>query len=288
MKSSFCIAGHTICLHGADLSLLPNFEPFRCDDDAPALLHIYIGDDCPALPVQAQEIGQFDCGGTNHGVYRADDGAYLFEVSDSSGLLCAAMHASADFRECHIGVVATSAASRAFGLGNCLMMAYAFATAPLATLLMHASVIRKDGRAYAMTAPSGTGKSTHTYLWYKYIEGCDLMNDDNPVVRVIDGEARIYGSPWSGKTRCYRNTWAPVGAFVRIRQHPRNEIRPLTTIEAFAALLPAMSSMKWDHRVHTAVCDTIGQVLQSGTKVYELKCLPDAEAARLCYETVSR
>lgn len=37
------------------------------------------------------------------------------------------------------------------------------------------------------------------------------MNDDNPVVRVIDGEAMIYGSPWSGKTPCYRQVKAPLG-----------------------------------------------------------------------------
>ena len=52
-------------------------------------------------------------------------------------------------------------------------------------MLMHASVIRHQGKGYLMTAPSGTGKSTHTRLWYDNIPGCDLMNDDNPVVRIF-------------------------------------------------------------------------------------------------------
>ena len=53
-------------------------------------------------------------------------------------------------------------------------------------------------------------------MWLRCIPGCDLMNDDNPVVRVIDGEAMIYGSPWSGKTPCYRQVKAPLGAITQI------------------------------------------------------------------------
>ena len=138
-----------------------------------------------------------------------------------------------------------------------------------------------------MTAPSGTGKSTHTRLWYENIPNCDLMNDDNPVVRVIGDNAIVYGSPWSGKTPCYRNVQAPIGAFVRIQQRPENAIRPLVSLEAFSVLLSAMSSMKWEKRVYNGICDGISELMRL-CKVYELGCLPNAEAARLCHETVAR
>ena len=46
------------------------------------------------------------------------------------------------------------------------------------------------------------------------------MNDDNPIVRVIDGKAFVYGSPWSGKTPCYRNVVAPIAAFIQLHQQP--------------------------------------------------------------------
>ena len=132
----------------------------------------------------------------------------------------------------------------------------------------------------------GTGKSTHTRLWYDHIPGCDLMNDDNPVLRIVDGCPMVYGSPWSGKTPCYRNVSAPVGAMVRIRQHPSNSIRQMKPVEALAELLPAMSSMKWDKRVYSGVYDTLIRLI-SLCKIYELKCLPNAEAAFLCHDTVS-
>lgn len=57
----------------------------------------------------------------------------------------------------------------AFVLNNILMMIYAFNTACSDTVLMHASVIKKDGKGYLFQGKSGTGKSTHSGLWLKHI-----------------------------------------------------------------------------------------------------------------------
>lgn len=284
------VGGHLLAIHflneGNDESLLPSFAPFVSQDTEAPVLEVTVDDDF-RIAERGQEIGQFDCGGSNHGVYRLPDGSYQFEVSDISGTLCSVMQADAEFRHATVALLADTWNQRNFGLNNAMMMCYAFRTATMGTLLMHASVIRKDGYAYAMTAPSGTGKSTHTHLWYKNIPGCDLMNDDNPVVRLQDGQVTLYGSPWSGKTPCYRNIQAPVGAFVRIQQRPCNEIMQMRPVQAFATLLPAMSSMKWDARVYNGICDTVSAIVGL-VGVYELGCLPDAGAAHLCYETVRR
>lgn len=272
-----------------DASLLPSFRPFVLTDDEaaqgkPALV-VTVRDDF-RFETMGQEVGQFDCGGCNHGVYLLEDGSYQFEVSDVSGKRCSLMQSNPDFSHCTVALTGESFVQRNFGLNNAMMMAFAFCFAEQGLLLVHASVIRKDGYGYLMTAPSGTGKSTHTHLWYKNIPGCDLMNDDNPIVRVLEnGEAIIYGSPWSGKTPCYRNIQAPIGAFVRIQQRPKNEIRQMSAIEAFTTLLPAVSSMKWDKRVYKGVCQTISSLVGK-VKVFELGCLPDAEAAHVCYNAV--
>lgn len=291
MKTArYKVANHIIDIRFADShndeTLIPSFAPFVCDQTGDAVMTMTV-DDSFRLGEYGTEVGQFDCGGTNHGVYVREDGSYQFEVSDIDGQLCSIMEATADFTQVRVALLAEKLHQRRFGINNCIMMAYAFSTADKDTLLMHASVIRKDGYAYAMTAPSGTGKSTHTYLWYKNIPGCDLMNDDNPVIRIVDGIVTLFGSPWSGKTPCYRNIQAPVGAFVRIQQRPQNEIKQLAPLHAFTNLLPAMSSMKWDKRVYNGVCDTISTILES-VKVYELGCLPDAAAAHLCYDTIRR
>lgn len=75
------------------------------------------------------------------------------------------------------------------------MLIFAFAGSLKETLLIHASLVRQNGYGYAFIAKSGTGKSTQVSMWLRYLKGCDLMNDDNPIIRIINGEAFIYGSP---------------------------------------------------------------------------------------------
>ncbi|MBR6128199.1 MAG: hypothetical protein IKQ07_01055 [Bacteroidaceae bacterium] len=269
--------------------ILPSFSPFVCEEEGDLLFTMDVEHGAPVDFSQLEEIGQFDCGGANHGVYRDADRGYAFEISlpecDGGALSCCLI-TNADFSHCRAVLMEGSLRQKQFGLNNAMMMAYAFSASEQDTLLIHASVIRNNGYGYLFTAPSGTGKSTHTHLWYQYIPGSDLMNDDNPVVRLIEGEARIYGSPWSGKTPCYRNIWAPVGAITRIEQKPENTIRRMAPVEAFATMLPAVSSMKWDKRVYNGICRCISRLLKT-TPIYLLGCRPDEEAAHVSHDAIA-
>ena len=174
-----------------------------------------------------------------------------------------------------------------FGINNAIMVLYALATADKHTALFHSSVVSYEGRAYMFLGTSGTGKSTHSRLWLKYIEGTELVNDDNPVVRILDdGSIWVYGSPWSGKTPCYRNVSYPLGAFVMLSQAPRNVIRRMRPIEAYAALLASISGKRWDSRMAEGLHDTENLLVTNGA-VWHLDCLPDEEAALLCCRTVN-
>ena len=169
-----------------------------------------------------------------------------------------------------------------FGVNNALMVMYALATANKRTALFHSSVVSYQGRGYMFLGHSGTGKSTHSSLWLKYIEGTELVNDDNPVVRVLeDGEVRVYGSPWSGKTPCYRNVSYPVGAIVKLSQAPYNKIERLKGIMAYAAVVPSISGKRWDKELAEGLHETENLIAQHA-RVWHLDCLPDEEAAQLC------
>ncbi len=292
-KRYYRVGGHPLSIslaNGGDIDrMVPSFARFALADapEEPLVFEVVVDDNWP-WEEPRHEIGQFDSTGNNYGVYLRPDGGYQYEITDVSGVLCARVTTNSDFSHVAVALTGVTAEQRNFGLNNALMLAYAFATADRQTLLMHASVIRHAGRGYLMTAPSGTGKSTHTRLWYDNIPDCDLMNDDNPVVRIYpDGEVVVFGSPWSGKTPCYRNIQAPVGAIVRIQQRPENTIRMLRPTEAFSMLLPQMSSMKWDARVYRGVCDSIANLVRL-CRIYELGCLPDAAAAHLCHDTVTQ
>jgi len=169
-----------------------------------------------------------------------------------------------------------------FGVNNALMVMYALATSNKRTALFHSSVVSYQGKGYMFLGQSGTGKSTHSSLWLKYIEGTELVNDDNPVVRVLENnEVRVYGSPWSGKTPCYRNVSYPIGAIVKLSQAPHNEIQRLKGIKAYAAVVPSISGKRWDKELAEGLHETENLIAQYA-RVWHLDCLPDEAAAQLC------
>ena len=187
---------------------------------------------------------------------------------------------------------------------------------------IHSSVISLNGGAVLFLGESGTGKSTHTRLWREHIPGAELLNDDSPIVRIVQTadadpicgavqnpanapaaaaetpdasaattgapkpQAMVFGAPWSGKTPCYRNVCQPIRAIVRLSQAPHNRIRRLRAIEAIGALLPSCPpSFAHDETLEDAVCATVSAVVAQ-VPVYHLECLPDAAAAELACRTI--
>lgn len=164
-----------------------------------------------------------------------------------------------------------------------VMIAFAQSAVLRKTLLLHASVVENRNKGYAFLGKSGTGKSTHARLWIEYIEGTRLLNDDNPAVRVdAAGDVYVYGTPWSGKTPCYRNVKLPLTVLVRLKQDSHNEFFICTDAKALITLLPSCSSMRWDVRLYTALCDTLQLIIEK-VPIALLSCLPNEEAAQLCY-----
>lgn len=267
--------------------LLPSYAPFfvgRHTDHQLALKAI-VDNNLVSNQPEGEELGQFDCGGCNHGIYKIADG-YKLLISTEEGNLASALKTNSDFSECSISLLGEEK-NHPFGLGNALMIAFAFAASYYNILLMHASVTMQGGYGYLFLGKSGTGKSTHSSLWRKYIPGSDLLNDDNPAVRFTnEGQAIVYGTPWSGKTPCYRNLQLPIGAFVRLEQFPENVIRKEPPIQSFASILSSCSTMVWDKPSYDHIAHTTEQVVAHVPAFY-LQCRADEEAAQLSYQTIA-
>lgn len=172
-----------------------------------------------------------------------------------------------------------------FAFDNALMLLFALASAASDTLEIHASAVMYRGRGYAFLGPSGTGKSTHSRLWLSHLSDAELLNDDNPVLRVFNGTSCIHGTPWSGKTSCYRDVSVPLGAVVQLAQAPRNAIRKLGPVEAYAALFSAISGLKMQEPMASDLHRTMERIVLQ-VPFYRLECLPDVTAAALCASTV--
>ncbi len=268
------VAGHRFCVTG-EAEGFANYEPFLCEEGE-TVFALSIGDG--EAPEYVEEIRQEDegqeiiCGKT-----AADEAVFEFHWwNDTAGwLIC-----SADY---HKGRLITTGRHVKMAIDNALMVLYALATADRQTALFHAAVVSYEGKGYMFLGPSGTGKSTHAGLWLRYIAGTALVNDDNPVVR--DGV--VYGSPWSGKTPCYRNVHYPLGGIVVLSQAPYNRIQRLSGLHAYAALVASISGKRWDARIADGLHQT-ENALASTVPVWHLECLPDEEAARVCQLTIKR
>ena len=274
------------------LRLLTNYEPFVVKGAAgmPAGASAGSVGEKPAFalevvseetaPEYAEETRQQDegqeivCGRTPAGDSVFD---FFLGKSRSGVLVCS------DRYRC--GKLYLSGHADKFAIDNSLMVMYALATAGSGTALFHSAIVSQGGRGYMFLGKSGTGKSTHARLWLRHVEGAELVNDDNPVVRLLPDGAWVYGSPWSGKTPCYRNVAVPLGGIVLLSQAPYNKIARLGGVQAYAALVPSISGKRWDRAVADGLHAT-ENALAMGVKVWYLECLPDEEAARLCFETV--
>ena len=218
------------------------------------------------------------------GFYRSGEG-YLAEFSPMPGKpVCGTLEISGDFSKGHLYAEGRPV-DQEFALNNSLMLLFAFASAARQALEMHASVVMHGGRGFLFLGRSGTGKSTHSSLWLKYIEGTELLNDDNPVVRIVDGSVRVFGTPWSGKTPCYKAQDVPVGAIVRLHQALENTIERLGTVQAYASVMASCSGYRPIRAIADAQHETLA-VIATGIPCFELGCLPDEAAAKLCQQTV--
>lgn len=177
-------------------------------------------------------------------------------------------------------------ARRVSGMANILLrMMVTYNSVSVPSLMMHSSVVAKNGEAVMFLGASGTGKSTHSRLWLENIPGTELVNDDNPILRLENGRAYVYGTPWSGKTPCYRNVRFPVRAIVRLTQGPENRISRVSGLHAYASLMGAASTVRWERRVMEAVITTASKIAEV-VPFFDLQCLPNADAARTCHDTI--
>lgn len=169
-------------------------------------------------------------------------------------------------------------------LNDLLMLSFIYSAAFAQVVLIHASCIAIGEDGVAFLGPSGIGKSTHSRLWLAHIPHTRLLNDDQPALRLLpEGDVLLYGTPWSGKTPCYRNEKVRLRALFQMKQARENEAVRLTGIQAFRMLLGASSLMGRDGVSFAAISKTLSQIA-GHIPAFVLRNRPEEAAARLSHE----
>lgn len=151
-------------------------------------------------------------------------------------------------------------------------------------VLFHCSALQFRGKAYLFTAPSGTGKSTHTRLWREYF-GSDvqMINDDKPLLKISPEKVTVFGTPFAGKEGLQTNTSAPVAGIVLLHQDTQNRIRRLSEEEAYPRLL----SQTYRPKEQMAIVKTMELVERlAALPVYSLGCTISTKAVETAYHAL--
>ena len=151
-------------------------------------------------------------------------------------------------------------------------------------LFLHASAVILDGKAWLFTAPSGTGKSTHTEKWCRLF-GARYLNDDKPVLRLQEGIWHACGTPWSGKHDLSENVQVPLGGIAVLCRAEENLIRRMTPAEALPYFMSQSQYRQTKENMERQLALTDRLLRQ--IPVWQLYCRNDDEAATLSHATMT-
>ncbi len=151
-------------------------------------------------------------------------------------------------------------------------------------MMVHASAVVLDGKAYLFSADSGTGKSTHTQLWLKRFPDAYILNDDKPAVRLEGNQLFAYGTPWSGKTDWNVNQKVPLGGLVFLQRSEQNWVRPASGNQMVNNLLKQTLRRLSAPRMEKML--DMADALLRNTKVLELGCNISLDAVDTVYQAL--
>lgn len=155
-------------------------------------------------------------------------------------------------------------------------------------MMLHASAVEYDGKAYLFSGYCGVGKSTHTRLWRELFgTSVRIFNDDKPALRFIDGKWYAYGTPWCGKNNININMKVPLAGICFMKQAQHNKIRKLSHQEAVQKIV-SQTIYRFNKKENLELMLSHVDRLVNQIPIFELENRPEIEAARLSYETMCR
>ena len=154
-------------------------------------------------------------------------------------------------------------------------------------MLFHGSSVMVNGKGYVFTAPSGTGKSTHTAILKKFLgDNLTYINDDKPILKVEDNRVFVYGSPWNGKHLLGGNLKAPLDAICLIVRSEENRVEKVDATTFLKVLFE--QSMGFDDQETAEKVLEILSVIMENSRFFKVYCNTDISAGKCSFEGIMK
>lgn len=111
---------------------------------------------------------------------------------------------------------------------------------------VHSSgIIDSSGKGFLFVGQSGAGKTTMTRLWQKH-EGVQILSDDRIILRKVDNNIWMYGTPWHGEAEISCAAQARLSHIFFLRHGQKNVLvsqkRAESAVRLFACGFPPFYS----------------------------------------------
>jgi hypothetical protein len=94
-------------------------------------------------------------------------------------------------------------------------------------------VVDAQERGHLFLGHSGAGKSTSARLWQR-LPGTRVLSDDRIILRVANGQVRMFGTPWHGDAGIASSDSARLSSMYVLEHGKQNELTPLAPGRAAA------------------------------------------------------
>lgn len=253
-------------------------DPYLTPDAAFPFRHITVKRSRPARSVATAGLlllRQETSGFFRRQVFRNSNGGTLWQFLRSQGnTVCLQYAVSPDWRE--ITLLCDNTKTAGLVAFEYLGQMFPACALTFGLLTFHGVLMEYEGHGVIISAPSGTGKTTHARLWRDYKHAL-IINGDRAACRKADGVWTGSGLPWSGTSGEQINRSVPVTALVVLERGEQNEAHCVTGSEAFGAVLPHVQCPVWDAELTDKAMELMDDFL-SEVPVIRLCCRPDAES----------
>ncbi len=146
-------------------------------------------------------------------------------------------------------------------------------------IVLHGAAVEYHRKGIIFTGISGAGKSTQAHLWQKHRDAL-IINGDCPLLKMVDGIPKVYGTPWCGSSGESINRSVALNAVVIVKQGEKNVIKELEGNAAFLAVLANVLRSNFDENSLDLAIDNLKKII-GHIRVFELTCTRNEEAVGL-------
>ena len=150
--------------------------------------------------------------------------------------------------------------------------------------ILHAACVEKGGLAFAFTGPSGIGKSSRAEKWCDLLSA-EMISGDRPSIDV--DEKTVYGVPWDGKEKIYRNVHFPLAAILIVKRSEEVKVNELMENGAIQILSEQISVPMWDTMLAAKAVYSLKKLVKH-IPVYEVHSEIDSQSILQSYEIIEK